>query len=103
MGSRPKFRLVAFVTLVVTSAGRYLFEGLAGVGENNNSAGCRLIAPDDDIDVEWIELDAAAHPPGILGGDKSRPGAEEGVENNFATVCQVDQRILQHCGRFTVG
>jgi hypothetical protein len=78
---------VTFVALVVTPAGRYLFEGLARVGENNGSARFRLIASDNDIDVEWIELDAAAHPPGILGGDESRPGAEEGVENNLATVC----------------
>ena len=79
---------VAFVALIVSSrlAGRDLFEGLASVGENNGSACFRLIASDNDIDVAWIELDAAAHPPGILGGDKSRPGAEEGVENNFATV-----------------
>src|SRR5258706_2927965 len=90
----------AFVALVVTPAGRYLFEGLARVGENNGSARFRLIASDNDIDVEWIEFDAAAHPPGILGGDESRPGAEEGVENNLATVGQVDQRILQHCGWF---
>src|SRR5258706_4689088 len=93
-------KLVAFVALVVTPAGRYLFEGLARVGENNGSARFRLIASDNDIDVEWIEFDAAAHPPGILGGDESRPGAEEGVENNLATVRQVDQRILQHCGWF---
>src|SRR6476620_6707457 len=93
-------KLVAFVALVVTPAGCYLFEGLARVGENNGSARFGLIASDNDIDVEWIELDAAAHPPGILRGDESRPGAKEGVENNLATVCQVDQRILQHCGWF---
>jgi hypothetical protein len=93
-------KLAAFVALVVTPAGCYLFEGLARVGENNGSARFRLIASDNDIDVEWIELDAAAHPPGILRGDESRPGAKEGVENNLATVCQVDQRILQHCGWF---
>src|SRR5258705_10635105 len=90
--------LVAFVTLVVTPAGRYLFEGLARVGENNGSARFRLIASDNDIDVEWIQLDAAAHPPGILGGDESRPGAEARVENNIANVRQGGQRILQRCG-----
>src|ERR1700738_5624214 len=93
-------KLVAFVALVVTPAGRSLFEGLARIGENNGSARFRLIASDNDIDVEWIELDAAAHSPCILGGDESRPGAEEGVEHNLATVCQVDQRILQDCGWF---
>ena len=80
--------------------GRYLFEGLASVGENYGYACCRLITPNDDIDLEWIELNAAAHPTGILGGDQGRPGVEEGIENNLTTVCQVDQRILQHCGWF---
>jgi hypothetical protein len=75
---------VAFVALVVTPAGRYLFEGFPRVGENSGGARFRLMASDSD--VERIELDAAAHPPGILGGDESRPGAEEGVENNLATV-----------------
>jgi hypothetical protein len=80
----PREKLVAFVTLIITPAGRYLFEGLAGIGENCGSAGCRLIASDNDINVAWIELDAAACPPGLLGGDKRRPAAEEGVENSFS-------------------
>jgi hypothetical protein len=41
-------------------AGRDLFEGLAGVGENSGSPCFRLIASDNDIDVERIEFDAAA-------------------------------------------
>src|SRR5215467_12453249 len=86
--------------LVITPAGRYLFEGRASVGKNNGCARCRLVASNNDIDVEWIELDAAAHPPGILGSDQGRPRAEEGVQNNLAAVCQVDQRVLQHCGWF---
>jgi hypothetical protein len=65
--ARRETALAAFVTPVVTSAGRYRLEGLARVGENNSSAGCRLLAPDNEIDVEWIELDAAAHSPGVLG------------------------------------
>ena len=86
--------------LAVPPPVRYLFERLARVGKNNGCARFRLIAPDDDVSVERIEFDAVAHPPGILGGDQGRSRAEEGVENNFATVCQVDQRVLQHCGWF---
>src|SRR5262249_20201973 len=86
--------------LVMTPAGRYLFEGRASVGENNGCARFRLIASNNDVDVEWIELDAAAHPSSILGSDQGRPRAEKRVENNLATVCQVDQRVLQHCGWF---
>src|ERR1700738_4843583 len=89
-------KLVTFVALVVTPAGRYLFEGLARVGENNGSARFRLIASDNDIDVEWIELDAAAHPPGILGGDGGRSGAGEGIGENLPPVFQVVQCFFQH-------
>ena len=60
--------------------------GSPRVREDNGFARCRLIAPDDYVDVERIELDAAAHPPGVLGSHKGRPRAEEGVENNLATV-----------------
>src|SRR5262249_27890355 len=50
-----------------TPAGRNRCEGLTCVGEDSGCACCRLIAPDGEVDVERIELDAAAHPPGILG------------------------------------
>jgi hypothetical protein len=50
--------------------------------------------------IERIELDAAAYSRGILGGNESRPGAKKGIENNLASVCQIDQCILQQCGRF---
>jgi hypothetical protein len=50
-------------------AGRDLFEGFAAISENGGYAGCRLIAADDDVDVTRIALDAAAHPPGIMGSD----------------------------------
>jgi hypothetical protein len=33
-------------------------------------------------------------------GRLGQESAEEGVENNLATVCQVDQGILEHCGWF---
>src|SRR6516164_6605684 len=61
--------LLASVAAFVTPAGRDRCERLTSVGEDNGCARCRLIAPDDDVDVERIELDAIAHPPGILGGD----------------------------------
>ena len=86
--------------LLVTPAGGYLFEGRASVGKNNGCARFRLIALNNDIDVEWIELYAAAHPPGIFGSDQGRPRAEKGIQNDLATVCQIDQRVLQHCGWF---
>jgi len=78
--------LLASVAFFVTPAARDRCEGLTRVGEDNGCARCRLIASDDDIDLERIELDAATHPSGTLGGYQGRPGAEEGVENNIATV-----------------
>ena len=85
-------RLLASDAFFVTPAGRNRCERLTSVGEDNGCARCRLIASDDDVDVERIELDTAAHPPGILGRHKGRPRAEEGVENNLATVHDNDNR-----------
>jgi hypothetical protein len=96
-------KLVAFVALVVTPAGRYLFEGLARVAENSGGARFRLIAPDNDIDVEWIELDATAHPTGILGGDQSRPGSEEGSRTISPRVVRSISVSCSIAVGFTVG
>jgi hypothetical protein len=52
-------RLLASVAFVVTPAGRNRCEGLARVGEDSGCARCCLIAPDNLVDVERIELDAA--------------------------------------------
>jgi len=56
--------------LVLAPAGREVLEGLVGLGENGGGAGCRLIASDNNIDIERIELDATAHPIGFIGGDE---------------------------------
>jgi hypothetical protein len=45
--------------LGVTPAGRNRCEGLTRVGEDSGCARCCLIAPDNLVDVERIELDAA--------------------------------------------
>jgi hypothetical protein len=42
----------------------------------------------------------AAHPPGILGSDQGRSGAEEGIKNNLAPVCEVTQGVFEHGNRF---
>ena len=65
------------VDRLVTSSGRYLFEGFVRVGENDVCPRCRLIAPNDDIDIEWIELDTAAYPTGIFGGNKGLTRSQE--------------------------
>jgi len=40
----------------VAPSGRDDCEGLTRVGEDRGLARCRLIAPDDDVDIEGIEL-----------------------------------------------
>ena len=95
-------KLVAFVALVVMPAGRYLFEGLARVGENNGSARFRLIALDNDIDVEWIELDAAAHPPGILRGEV-RPGKGRNFDAITARVGVIVENSIRLASEVELG
>jgi hypothetical protein len=85
---------------VVASAGRDLFERLPAIGENGCNTGGRLIAADYDVNLERIALDAAAHPPGILGCDQGRSGAKEGTEHKLAAVGEVSQRVLEHGGGF---
>jgi hypothetical protein len=48
-------------------AGSDLFERPAAISENSGDSGGRVIAADHDVNLERIALDAAAHPPGILG------------------------------------
>jgi hypothetical protein len=87
----PK-KLLAIVALFVPPTGSNLFKGLTSVGESNGVIRCRLIAPDDHVDIERIELYAAARSSGVLGGAQSGSGAEKGVENNFASKVPVVER-----------
>jgi hypothetical protein len=64
---------------VIKPAGGDCRERFTRIGQDRGGARCRLIASD-------IELYAPARPPRILGGHESRPGAEERVEHNLATV-----------------
>ena len=66
------------IAVFIPPAARDRCEGLTRVGEDNGCARCCLIAPDDDVDVEWIELDTAAHPPGILGSLSVDPEPRKG-------------------------
>ena len=91
-------KLVAFVALVVTPAGCYLSEGLARVGENNGSARFRLIASDNDIDVEWIELDTRGRLPWHQSTNYwravTRPGWDASGSNNPAGIAlRGDERL----------
>src|SRR5580658_2689166 len=76
-----------------------LTENLAGLHEDRGLAAGRLVATHDDVDVERIELDTAADAAGFLCGDEGRPGPEERVQHDVASVGKVEERVLDHCGR----
>src|SRR5271170_2683289 len=78
---------------------RQLTEALAGLHEDRRLAAGRLVATHDDVDVERVKLDAPAEAAGRLGGDEGRPGAEERVQHDIAAVGEVEERVLDHCGR----
>ncbi len=54
-----------------------------------------LVAADDHVDVERIELDAAAYATGRLRGDEGRAGPEERVDNNVAAAGKVAECVLE--------
>jgi hypothetical protein len=63
------FVLLAFVADLIAPPVRDLFEGLGSLCKNGDLVRYRLIAPDDNVDVEWVEFNAAAYPPCILGSN----------------------------------
>jgi hypothetical protein len=67
-------------------------ERLAGLDENRRVARRGLVASHNHIDVERIQLDAATNAPGLLGGDESRAGAEERVDDDAAAIGKVEKR-----------
>lgn len=54
------------------------------------------VAPYDQIDISWIELDAKAPPPGSLRGEQGRPRAQERVDHDVTAVCEVKEGVLEH-------
>jgi hypothetical protein len=63
-----RFNLL-FVALLIAPPVRDLFEGLGSICKNSYLVRHRLIALDDNVDVEWVEFNSAAHPPCILGSN----------------------------------
>ena len=60
---------LAFVAHLIAPPVRDLFEGLGSICKNGDLVRHRLKAPDDNVDVEWVEFNAAAYPPCILGSN----------------------------------
>jgi hypothetical protein len=79
---------------VPASCARERLERLAGLDENRLVARRQLIAPQDHIDVERIELGATADATGLVGCDECRAGAEERVDDDVAAawLCKLSCR-----------
>jgi hypothetical protein len=56
-------------------------------------AGEGLEAPDDNIAVKRIKLGAPGWPARLLSRHESRPEAAEGIENQLATVRDIERGI----------
>jgi hypothetical protein len=80
--------------------GRERVERLAGLDKNRPVTRRRFIAPHHHVDVERIEFDAATDATGRVGGDEGRTRSEKRVDNEIAPVGEVEERILEHGGRF---
>ena len=51
----------------------------------------RFVAAQDDFDVEWIELNAAAASAGLFAGDQRRSRTEERVDDDVAAFGHIEQ------------
>jgi hypothetical protein len=70
-----------------------LVERLAGLFQNRGVARFGLVTAENDVDIERIELDAAAATTGSLGGNQGRAGPEERVEHDVPSVGQVEESV----------
>ncbi len=56
----------------------------------------RFVSAQDDLDIEWIKLQAAAVSAGLFASDERRSRTEEGVDDDISTFGHVEQRVFQH-------
>ncbi len=67
-------------------------EPLAGLDENGGIAPHGLIAPDDHVGIERVELNAAADAADLVRDDQRRARAEERIQDDVAAVGEVGGR-----------
>jgi hypothetical protein len=70
-----------------------LIEVTASLGMDGVFTAMGLPAPDRRVDVKRVNLQAAAHSPDALGGDKGCPAPQKAIEDNLAAGGAVQQRI----------
>src|ERR1700722_9950720 len=75
--------------LIHRSAVSQRLERLASLDENRRVARRGLVAADDYIDIERIQLDAATNRPGIIGGDEGRGRTKKRINDDVATIAEV--------------
>jgi len=63
----------------------------------------RFVSAQDDLDVEWIKLEAAAASAGLFASDEGRSRTEEWVDDDVAAFGKVEQGVFQHGKRFDSG
>src|SRR5262245_53866944 len=56
----------------------------------------RFVTAQDNLDVEWVQLDAATGSASLFAGDESRSRTEEWVDDDVAAFGHIEQRIFQH-------
>ena len=76
-----------------------LAKSLASLFQNRGVAGFGLVTVEDDVDIERIELDAAAASTGALGGNQGRARPEEWVHDDFPSVSEIEESVRQHSHR----
>ena len=59
----------------------------------------RFESAQDDLDIKWIKLEAAATSAGLFASNKRRSRTEEWIEDDVAAFGHVEQCVLQHGNR----
>ena len=87
-----------FVLLMPTTCLK-LCEGFTGLGQDWARNCSRLVTLDDEINLDWIELNAIADAAGLLGRDQGGTGTQEGINDDVTSTSDIKEGVDQHCGR----
>lgn len=63
----------------------------------------RFVSAQNDLDVKWIKLEAAAVSAGLFASDECRSRTQERVDDDVAAFGHVEQRVFQHGNRLDSG
>jgi hypothetical protein len=78
---------------MVSLVANEIVETVSPRGVDGAFAGEALPSPNRGIDIERIELDAAAEPADTLGRQQRRAAAEKGVEDEIAAGRTIEDRV----------